>query len=191
MRRHIRNGLVLLATAVGTFIIVPVVGGFFVELTRSLRFYAKPLEFLDGVMNAIWAFVTQTWFLLLYSFIIGLTLGAWLDWLLRNRGRTAALRALDDLYAQGTAKRNTLLGQHAEFDEQREREELRAWSHEVLAKLEDAEVSIADRSRFRTLGTFVSDPIGAQGRNARQVKLEAIWNEKLDQLRNIIDFLGA
>lgn len=191
MRRRIRKWLSWIASATVAVIVVPVLGQYFVELAREGGIYEQPSEIVGGVTNAVFAFVTQTWVLVFASFIVGLTSGMWLDLLLRNKGKALALRALDDLFAAGTGQRNKLLKPRPDFDYQRERSEFVAWSDEVLTKLDEVGVRIADQSRFRTLGTFSPSTIGPSSRSAPQIKLEAMWNEKLDQLRGIIDFFGA
>jgi hypothetical protein len=96
-------------------------------------------------------------------------------------------RQLSDLFDEGVKERNRLLSPIADYDEKHERRRLTNWSDTVVQKLDEAGVKLSVRSRFKTLNLFVPQHHPAAGRSPSAVKLEAIWNEKLDRLRVIID----
>ena len=73
---------VLLATAIA--VISGVFGEFFIEWAREQHYYENPSQKLDAAMKAFSEFVTQPWFLLLAALLAGLTVGAWIDVLLRR-----------------------------------------------------------------------------------------------------------
>jgi hypothetical protein len=128
------------------------------------------------------------------GFILGGLLFAFWDPLARYGARLVttkeqARQALDDLFADGVRQRNRLLQPLQEYDDAAEREMLGDWSDRVVRKLDDANVPVGPKSRFRTLNLFQPKHAAVAGRGADQVKLEAIWNEKLDRLQKIIDGL--
>ena len=99
----------------------------------------------------------------------------------------AAQRALDDLFAEGVAYRNKLLPIQA-VDLLTAVDTLRDWSGRVLSRLDAAGIPLRTRSRFRTLDRF--EPKVLVHTNERLpgiIRLEAIWNKKLELLREIID----
>jgi hypothetical protein len=85
------------------------------------------------------------------------------------------------------SERNKLLKPLSPYDDPSQREIVGTWSDRVLEKLNEAKVPLALKSRFRTLNLFQPQPLPIAGRDPAQVMLEAIWNEKLRQLREIID----
>ncbi len=137
-----------------------------------------------------WDFITGSFGL---GFILGGLLFAFWDPLARYGKRLVttkeqARKTLDDLFAEGVRHRNRLLQPIQEgYDDAAERETLGDWSDRVVRKLDDASIPVGPRSRFRTLNLFQPKHAQPGGRGADQVKLEAIWNEKLDRLREIID----
>jgi len=102
--------------------------------------------------------------------------------------------ALDDLYAEGTKRRDLLIPPLEHFnhkvDYDKEDAKLEAWNQRALTVLDHPLIAVADRSRFRTLDSFEPETHPMAGKSPRQEKLEAVWNEKLRQLRAIIDEVG-
>ncbi|MEX0852960.1 MAG: hypothetical protein WD036_06730 [Bauldia sp.] len=122
---------------------------------------------------------------------------------LLNQGkefRTADARrtiasALDDLYAEGTKHRDALIPPLEHFrniiDFDNEDARLEAWNEQALKVLDHPLIAVAERSRFRTLDSFEPEIHPMDGKSPRQDKLEAVWSEKLNRLRAIIDNVGA
>ena len=100
---------------------------------------------------------------------------------------TKAQRELSDLFDDGVRERNRLLAPIQGYNEKHERRRLTDWSDKVVQALDAAGVKLAVRSRFKTLNLFVPQHQPVAGRPQSLVKLEAIWNEKLKRLREIIE----
>ncbi len=107
-----------------------------------------------------------------------------------KRKLRSAARKLDDLHAEGVAKRNRLIPPLDGFENQAELGKLEDWDKRVLVVMDTGDVSPADRSRFRTLDRWKPEFSAIPGRSTEQVHLEAMWNEKLARLRDIINKIG-
>lgn len=146
-----------------------------------------------GVMDDAAAMIVQT-----VRALVDGTEFDFLDWERRWKGAeiealTASRQArqeLDDLFAEGVRHRNKLLAPIDRYDDASDRAILRDWSDLVVQKLNEAGVALNLTSRFRTLNLFTPEHQPIAGRDPHQVKLEAIWNEKLRRLREIIDGFG-
>lgn len=81
----------LMAVCVGLVLAISfgVVGEFFIELAREKGFYTNPSQKLDDGVRAVSDFVTQSWLLYSTVGVVCLTLGMWMDVLLRRRERAA------------------------------------------------------------------------------------------------------
>ena len=100
-------------------------------------------------------------------------------------------KTLDDLYAEGVQLRNQLQNRLLSpkiGDILEARDRFRGWHEEVLLALDNDLISNRRRSRFRTLDLFNPNIISGSSKLEQQ---EALWNEKLDRLRQIIDLLGV
>jgi len=104
-------------------------------------------------------------------------------------------KTLDDLYSEGVELRNQLRNQLQNRllspkigDILEARDRFRGWHKEVLLALDNDLISNRRRSRFRTLDLFNPNIISGSSKLEQQ---EALWNEKLDRLRQIIDLLGV
>ena len=163
-------------------------------------------------------FVTRTWFLCAASGLGGLILGLCLNRIFRPRqlietapptdtetapspdapanasaqnSKRELAKTLDDLYAEGVQLRNQLqnrLLSPKSGDILEARDRFRGWHKEVLLALDNDLISNRRRSRFRTLDLFNPNIISGSSKLEQQ---EALWNEKLDGLRQIIDLLGV
>ena len=101
--------------------------------------------------------------------------------------KRAIQKALDDLFAEGVRHKNKLIPPVGNYDDTDERAVLHEWQERALAKLDEAGISVPIMSRFRTFNEFDPSYRLAVGKGAEQNLLEAIWNERLRQLRVIID----
>ena len=100
-------------------------------------------------------------------------------------------KTLDDLYAEGVQLRNQLqnrLRSPKSGDILEARDRFRGWHNKVLLALDNDLISNRRRSRLRTLDVFNPNTISGSSKLEQQ---EALWNEKLDRLRHIIDLLGV
>jgi hypothetical protein len=97
---------------------------------------------------------------------------------------------LASLYAMGVAERNRLMPTIAEFDLDKEKMILSHWDNRVLALLDSEFVKVAEKSAFRTLNLFQPISANAPNKTAEQRHVEAIWTEKLNRLKPIIDRVG-
>lgn len=79
-RKVIRIALSVLCALV----IVPVVGGFFIEWAKERGWYDRPSEKIGAVME----FLTSAEIRMIALFLSGLAIGLWLDWMLRNHPST-------------------------------------------------------------------------------------------------------
>jgi hypothetical protein len=125
------------------------------------------------------------------GFVLGaLIFGLW-EYGPRLFSRSSAKGRLEDLHAKGVTQRNELLPIKENYDDASERRTLDEWSSCVVQQLRRAGVSRTDCSRFESLSAFEAehDPLGDPNRNGLQIALELTWNEKLRQLREIIDAL--
>jgi hypothetical protein len=75
-------------TTLLTLAFFPVVSEFIIELLREKGFYERPSERMEALMATMSVFVTQTWFVALTTFFIGLSLGLWVDTIMRWREKT-------------------------------------------------------------------------------------------------------
>jgi len=198
------------------FVLVIIAGmalEFFDELEREKGWYDNP-----AFVAAFRQVVTRTWFLCVASALGGLTLGLSLNRIFRPRqlietapstdtetapspdapANTSAqnskrelAKTLDDLYAEGVQLRNQLQNRLLSpkiGDILEARDRFRGWHKEVLLALDNDLISNFRRSRFRTLDLFNPNIISGSSKLEQQ---EALWNEKLDGLRQIIDLLGV
>ena len=104
-----------------------------------------------------------------------------------NSDKLAAQLALDDLFAEGVAHRNKLLPVQS-IDLLTAVDTLHDWSGRAVSTLDAAGIPLRARSRFRTLDRF--EPkilVKANERLPGIIQLVAIWNKKLELLREIID----
>lgn len=86
VREFLRAYLPIAAGILLTIVIAPVVGEFFVKWAEESGWYANPSRTVGGIMSSVVAFVTQTWFLMLTSLVVGLAAGVRVDFLLRRDG---------------------------------------------------------------------------------------------------------
>ena len=203
------------------FVLVIIAGmalEFFDELEREKGWYDNPSQKWDAFVAAFRQFVTRTWFLCAASGLGGLMLGLWLDRIFRRRqlietapstdtetapspnaianasaqnSRRELAKTLDDLYAEGVQLRNQLqnrLRSPKSGDILDARDRFRGWHKKVLLALDNDLISNCRRSRFRTLDLFNPNIISGSSKLEQQ---EALWNEKLDRLRHIIDLVGV
>ena len=167
-----------------------------VESWASENGYDKLYKLLSAPpewMVTLWEALTGSFGL---GFVLGALLFAFWDPIAKYGSRFVtsgkrAHRALDELFAEGVRHRNRLLVPIKNYDDVKEREMLGDWSDRVVQELDSANVPIGPRSRFRTLNLFEPQHSPVAGRPLEQVKLEAIWNEKLNRLRAIVDDLGT
>jgi hypothetical protein len=199
------------------FVLVIIAGiapwSFFDELERENAWYNNP-----AFVAVFRQFVTHTWFLCVASGLGGLILGLCLNRIFRPRqlietapptdtktapspdapANTSAqnskrelAKTLDDLYAEGVQLRNQLQNRLLSpkiGDILEARDRFRGWHKEVLLALDNDHISNRRRFRFRTLDLFNPNTISGSSKLEQQ---EALWNEKLDRLRQIIDLLGV
>ena len=198
------------------FVLVIIAGmalEFFDELEREKGWYDNP-----AFVAAFRQVVTRTWFLCVASALGGLTLGLSLNRIFRPRqlietapstdtetapspdapanasaqnSKRELAKTLDDLYAEGVQLRNQLQNRLLSpkiGDILEARDRFRGWHKEVLLALDNDLISNFRRSRFRTLDLFNPNIISGSSKLEQQ---EALWNEKLDGLRQIIDLLGV
>ena len=96
-------------------------------------------------------------------------------------------RKLSNLFDEGATERNSILGVLDDQEAERRQAKLTDWDNRVMAQLDEIEVKEADLSSFRTLDIFEPSLVGDPERNAWQLRLEAIWNEKLRVLRRAMN----
>lgn len=164
---------------------------------------------MEGRMPGVVSWALQPWVGLTGLALICFTLGLWTDAILRHRKRKssffvgpkvfspaadnakrAILKDLDDLFVEGVRHKNRLIPPVGNYNDAQERAILADWQALILARLDEAGVSIAVMSRFRTFNEFNPTFRLMSDKSDEQNLLEAIWNEKLRQLRAIIDALG-
>ena len=107
-----------------------------------------------------------------------------------QNSRRELAKTLDDLYAEGVQLRNQLqnrLRSPKSGDILDARDRYGGWHKKVLLALDNDLVSNRRRSRFRTLDLFSPNIISGSSKLEQQA---ALWNEKLDRLRHIIDLVG-
>jgi len=85
LRPFIRYVLLTLFVGAVLTMFYGVVGEFFIEWARESGWYESPSRRVEVTMSAVRELVTQTWFLMFFNGIAGLTIGAWIDYLLRRR----------------------------------------------------------------------------------------------------------
>jgi hypothetical protein len=109
--------------------------------------------------------------------------------------RRALASALDDLYAEGVKRRDSLIPPLEHFNHKinfdKEDARLEAWNQQTLKILDHPLIAVADRSHFRTLDSFEPEVHPMAGKSPRQERLEAVWTEKLRRLRGTIDSVGG
>jgi hypothetical protein len=96
-------------------------------------------------------------------------------------------KSLDNLFKEGTLHLNRLIPAIENYDDKAERAILHEWQDRVLQKLDEAGVRVAVMSRFETFWKFDAEFHMPEGKSGQQGLLEGIWNEKLRQLRAIMD----
>ena len=106
-----------------------------------------------------------------------------------EKAERGILKALDDLFAEGVRHKNRLIPPVENYDDAAERSTLHGWQERVLVKMDEVEVPISLMSRFRTFNEFGAQYRPAVDKSNQQNLLEGIWNEKLRQLRIIINGL--
>lgn len=187
LRQCVRK--ILLVIVVGG--VGAIVGGVATELViRYLDeqgFFATSTQRAERVTSAAWAIVSSPGFLVPAAFVVGLTAGVWLDWLLR---KLEGAERLNTLLKEGVRARNALLSSQEVFDCAQARAFMVEWSDSTVVAMRDAGVSLRLRSRFETLDRFVPVVFGGPDRTPEQIQLEGIWNKKLDLLREAIDTIG-
>jgi hypothetical protein len=97
------------------------------------------------------------------------------------------LKGLDRLFAEGTRHMNRLIPPIKDYDDAVERATLHKWQDQALEKMDKLGVSVRAMSRFKTFWKFRPEFYSAAGKSTQQELIEGIWNEKLRQLRTIID----
>ncbi|HTE77257.1 MAG TPA: hypothetical protein VK653_11015 [Xanthobacteraceae bacterium] len=97
---------------------------------------------------------------------------------------------LDNLYAVGVGERNRLMPTIPEFELDKETMIFTHWDNRVLALLDADFVNVAEKSSFRTLNLFQGISADAPNKTAEQRHIEAMWTEKLNRLKPIIDRVG-
>ena len=78
----------------------------------------------------------------------------------------------------------------SEFDLDKETMMFTHWDSRVLALLDSDFVKVAEKSSFRTLNLFHGISADAPNKTAEQCHIEAMWTEKLNRLKPIIDRVG-
>lgn len=101
-----------------------------------------------------------------------------------SQTRADKVRELDDLFAEGTNRRNYLRTAPPNIGFSEFQYTFDRWNGRVIAVLDS--FSVADKSRFRTLNLFEPKNVGSPPNEPDRRRLEAIWNEKLDRLSAII-----
>jgi len=204
LRQGLRKFLLWLVGGVIVAIIVAALGEWVIRLLEEQGFYAKPTRRAGRAMSAVGSFIASARFLVPASFVVGLTVGVWLDWLLRSLEKNQAAmsaqlsetpralaQALDDLYAEGTRERNRLIPPLTNFDYAAERAKLVAWKQRILEKINVEHVTVKEYSAFRTLRDFEGWAHRVPDKTEQQDHIEAMWNEHLSRLRSIIDRIGS
>lgn len=100
-------------------------------------------------------------------------------------------RVLGDFVESGVRERNKLNRPLDVFDYEAERQELVEWSDRVVEKLEAEFVTAGERSRFKTLDKYESEPMGSGNISPQQIHIQTMWTEKIKRLRAIIDRIGG
>jgi hypothetical protein len=205
MRRFFRWFAISVVFALCFAIAAGVVGEFFIEYARDQGWYENPSERMDNAMTLLREIVTHPWFLLTTVLFTGFSGGLWLDWALRRAEQTETVagrgsqrtlaKLLDDLHAEGVHHRNTLLPTLEKFTfatgVKEEQDIFDKWNKRALDVLDNDIITVKERSYFRTLDYFQPVYHEAEGKGPQQYRLEAIWNEKLNRLRNIINRIGS
>jgi hypothetical protein len=190
------------------------VSDFLNELARDKGWTDNPSQKWDAGIAAFKAFVTGTWFLCAASALGGLTVGLWsrrhkvpspgalaetkallerAAELKSAQARRALAKALSDLHAGGVKLRNSVkYGAGDGLDDCFDEEGLfKEWNDKVLSVLDNDNITVRESDNFRTLDRFIPSVEPQQGRSVGLTHLEAMWNEKLDRLRKIIDRVGG
>jgi len=170
-----------------------ILGGVIVTIAQHLlidRAAGAANRAIDGAISSGWLgwFVTggiwATFLILmgafaLAAFWLGTRVGRY------GYGRRYCIIVLDDFFAEGVAHRNRLIPVIQNFDHRNEISIQQEWDADVLQILRH--ISLKARSKFRTLNLYDGKFHMAEGKDARQLHIESVWNEKLDRLRSIID----
>jgi hypothetical protein len=179
---------------------------FFVIAYLNIENYAESkgwggilTSIMEGQMPSVLAFLLQPWLGVAALALVGLAAGVWVDGIAKRMDALSAesppatseqraiLKALDALFAEGTKHMNRLIPPIEGYDDEAEREVLHQWQDRVLEKMDQLGVSVPIMSRFTTFWKFNATFHRIEGKNAQQELLEGIWDEKLRQLRVIID----
>ena len=115
IRKIIRAALAILFGGFFVAILAGVVGEFFIELAREKGLYTNPSNKLDAAMSAFSSFVQNQWFLMVATAVGFLTIGMWLDSLLRRQ----EARQLDSTEKPATQSTDTdAIGAQAQLKKQ-------------------------------------------------------------------------
>jgi hypothetical protein len=124
-------------------IAVSVVGEFFIEWAKEQGYYNNPSRRLSAIVTALTWFANQPWFLYPATALGGLTIGVWLDFLLRKK-EPQTFRA--QITAEGLAEARELMRNVAEYKSESARRELML----ALSDLYDEGVTHRNRVQFET-----------------------------------------
>jgi hypothetical protein len=80
-----RIAITVIASAVTTAIIVPVVGEFFIGMAKERHLYDKPDQWPERAMSGLLAISELPWLRAIALFLVGLTIGLWIDTIARRK----------------------------------------------------------------------------------------------------------
>jgi len=81
-RSSVRLWAFRLSSAIVLFVVIPVVAEWFIELAREFGLYEHPSQLVEGARAWLIALISSYEFAIFASFIIGVSIGLWLDRLL-------------------------------------------------------------------------------------------------------------
>lgn len=192
LRQVVRKFLLWLVAGVVGAIIVAIAAEWVIRLLDERGFFTEPTQRAEHAVSVVGSILSSPWFLVPVAFVVGLTAGVWLDWLLRrpSTGHSNLGLVLQELRKEGVRCRNALLLPIENFDYAQERARMVEWSNRTVQAMKDAKVAVRVWSAFEILDNFKPKLIGTAPRFPEQIKLETIWNRKLDLLREVIDLVG-
>lgn len=164
-----------------------------IRLLDERGFFAEPTQRAGQAASVVGSVLGSMWFLLPAAFVVGLTAGVWLDWLLRRNvvERPNPAVALQELRKEGVRYRNALLLPSDALDCSEEWDRLVDWSDRTVQTMKEGNIAVKVWSAFEILDNFEPKLVGTSPRSPAQIKLETIWNRKLDLLRGAIDLVGG
>jgi hypothetical protein len=127
----------------------------------------------------------------LLIFLAGLWIGiGWVRGFTSKATKSQVVQRLADLFAEGVGHRNDVsaIADHA-YDYNAATSALNDWDGRVSLFIDERFFTVSERSRFRTLDRFTTS-LDLSGYHPKQAHLIAMWNEKLDRLKALIDRAG-